>query len=208
VSLALSVLAAYVGWLGILFVRKGLRPRDTPVGILQPVSLLAFGAILVVVPGTLSSRPIMQPVEVAYFKELVGLDKARLDIPDKTAVERIRNFVGLPPGARWLDSRYPLLYAPGPDAGKDIPAIERPDVILIGIESLRAENLRHINPNASWYAETPNLQRMAKKGVVFPRYISNGFPTGPGYIYRSPIPFGRIRKSASSRNSSTYLWMG
>jgi hypothetical protein len=182
VSLALSGLAAYVGWLAVLFVHKGLRPRDTPVGILQPVSLLAFGAILVVVPGTLSSRPIMQPVEVAYFKELVGLDKARLDIPDKTAVERIRNFVGLPPGARWLDSRYPLVYAPGPDAGKDIPAIERPDVILIGIESLRAENLRHINPNASWYVETPNLQRMAKQGVVFPRYISNGFPTGPGYI--------------------------
>lgn len=182
VSLAMSVLAAYVGWLGILFVRKGLRPGHTPVRISQPVALLAVGAALIVVPGALSSRPVMQPVEVTYIKELVGLDKASLGMPEKTAIERIRKFVGLPPGGRWLDTRYPLVYAPGPEVGKDVPAIERPDVILISVESLRAENLRYINQNASWYAETPNLQRMAKKGVVFPRYIANGFPSGPGYI--------------------------
>lgn len=182
VSLALTVLFAYVGWLGLLFFRRGVRPQLTPVRIAQPVGLLAVGAAMVAAPTALSSRPVMQPVEIAYFKEVAGLDVVRLAIPEKAAIRRIRQFVGLPPGARWAGSRYPLVYVPGPGVGKDVPAIERPDIILIGIESLRGENLQHINPNGSWHVETPNLRRLAHKSVVFPRYISNGFPTGPGYI--------------------------
>jgi len=182
VSLAMAVLLAYVGWLAMLFIRKGLQPRQTPVRIAQPAGMLALGAALIAVPASLSSRPVLQPVEIAYFKELAGLDKASIDVSDKEAVARIRSFVGLPPGARWLDTRYPLVYAQAPDAGRDVAAIERPDIFLIGIESLRGENLRHINPGGPWHVETPNLQRLADKGVVFPRYISNAFPTGPGYM--------------------------
>jgi len=182
VSLAMAVLLAYVGWLATLFFRRGIRPRLTPVRVAQPLGLLAAGAAMVVAPTALTSRPVMQPVEIAYLKEFAGLDTARLAIPEKAAIKRIRRFVGLPPGAHWSDPRYPLVYTPGPGVGKDVPAMERPDVILIGIESLRAENLRHINPNGAWHVDTPNLQRLAQNAVVFPRYISNGFPTGPGYI--------------------------
>src|SRR5262249_33144415 len=54
-----------------------------------------------------------------------------------------------------------------------------PDVVVVMIESLRAEDLALTTGAANGPSVSPNLDALAATSVVFPTYISNGFPSAP-----------------------------
>jgi len=180
IAAALLLLFAYFAWLTSLFLRRGMRPAATPAPLLHVLAIVPVALPLFILPESVMGYSVAAPVEVQFASELLGFSRTRLRGSERQAVAELRAVLGLPPGARWLDDRYPLVYgfdAPAPDASAG-----RPDIVVVVIESLRGENLRYINPGAAWHVEAPNLERLAQEGVVLPRYLSNAFPTGPGYV--------------------------
>lgn len=53
--------------------------------------------------------------------------------------------------------------------------IEKPNVIVIFIESLSANHIGYYNKNLTY--TTPNIDNFAKKSLVYENYIDSGFPT-------------------------------
>jgi arylsulfatase A-like enzyme len=182
VGAAVTVLGAYLAWLAWMFVSRGLHPERTPVRLPKLIALSVGGAALYWGPPALELPYVPQPVEIAYVQEVLGVDRTPLMTSETRAVNRVRDLLGLPTGARWLSDDYPLVYAPAQQPSAQAPARPLPDIYLVIIESLRGENLSFINPAAEWTVATPRLAELAERGVVFRRHISSGFPTGPGQI--------------------------
>lgn len=136
--------------------------------------------LLLAVSFVPKSKPI-QPLELLYGKYLVGWDKVSLN-DEKVAFDQLRGFIGLPEGRKWLSYGYPLVHIPETTPKGEQPKLDHPDIIIIFMESLRGENLVHINPEADLIVPTPSLTRLSKEAVIFPWYISNAFPSAPSYI--------------------------
>nr|WP_281432938.1 sulfatase-like hydrolase/transferase [Aestuariivirga litoralis] len=95
------------------------------------------------------------------------------------AIKSIRNFAGLPQGAEWADDTYPLIYRwREPPAA---PAV-KPDIFVFVVESMRGESLKPTNPGGQNLVSVPAIEDMAAHGVVFQHFLSNGFPSGPGFV--------------------------
>lgn len=112
------------------------------------------------------------PPEILY-----ALDALPRKADGASDIAELRSFVGLPAGAAWLDADYPLVYAPAP-AARTRP---QPDVVVINIESLRGQDLRWVTGRPDG-TELPALEALARRAVVFPHFISNGFPSSEGFI--------------------------
>jgi len=139
-----------------------------------------FTLSLFVVSLTPKSKPI-EPLELLYGRYLVGWDKVSL-ADEQAAFDQLREFIGLPDGRKWLTYDYPLVHVPKTSLKENRPQLDYPDIIIIFMESLRGENLIHINPDANPLVPTPSLTKLSKQAVIFPWYISNAFPSAPSYI--------------------------
>ena len=117
------------------------------------------------------------PIEAAFVQEWLGLDRTPLDAPEPDAIAHLRSLVGLPPGAAWAGDDYPLAYVPAPD--RAAPRV-RPDIVVLMIESLRAEDLRVVTGRGD--TVTPSLDALAAHGAVFTSYLSNAFPSAPSVL--------------------------
>lgn len=148
--------------------------------------------------GAFRSAPMSsdRPILAAFTQELLGIDGV---MADNGAIQRLRDFTGLPDGRQWADDRTPLVHvaaAPEPQ-----PAYYRPDIFLVLIESLRGEDVGFNNPGRP--SATPELDALASGSVVFPGFISNGFPSGPGFTSTtcSTWPHYRRRIVVDFRNT-------
>jgi hypothetical protein len=178
VSAVVLLLLAYLAWMSRLFWTRGLRPSLTPVTWLPAFAGLAVGSGVAALTNTYSPET-LEPVEISYVNQLLGIDGTRLGMSETSAVHDIRDFVGLPDGAEWLDDHYPLVYrwkAPAP------PVADKPDIFIIVVESMRGASLRPTNPDGQSLASVPAIEAVAADGVVFRRYLSTGFPSGPGFV--------------------------
>jgi arylsulfatase A-like enzyme len=138
--------------------------------------ILGAAAWLQRIPASVSpvSRVTMQPPEVTFYRTWSGRDKT---VPPPEAASLIRRVLTPEAGQQWTDDHWPLIHTlPAAPARVDDP----PDVIVIAIESLRARHLGYINPAQA--AVTPQLNQLARDSVQFPRYISNGYPSAPGFF--------------------------
>jgi hypothetical protein len=178
VSTAVALLLVYMVWVLRLFWRNGRNPNRTPLKLSGAVAGLVLGAggyLLV----DASDPALVQPIEVDYVRQVFGIDGSRLGMTESAATERIRAFAGLPEGAEWLDDRYPLVYR-----WRTVPPVpkSKPDVFIFVVESMRAETVRATNPDGASTVALPAIDAMAKDGVVIPNFLSNGFPSGPGFV--------------------------
>jgi hypothetical protein len=57
---------------------------------------------------------------------------------------------------------------------------DRPDIVVVMIESLRAEDLALVT--GARESASPNMDALAARGVVFPAFTSNGFPSAPSVL--------------------------
>jgi hypothetical protein len=92
-------------------------------------------------------------------------------------ITQLRNFVDPDGKAQWLNQEYPLVCRK--NAEVDVTKRPPPDIILVVIESLRASDLFHITGNGM---RMRSLEQLASQGVLYPRFISSGFPSVEGFI--------------------------
>jgi arylsulfatase A-like enzyme len=57
---------------------------------------------------------------------------------------------------------------------------DQPDIIVVMIESLRADEIGGADGTRT--SATPNLDALAQHSVVFPTFVSNGFPSAPSVL--------------------------
>ncbi len=175
---AVTLLAAYIIWTLVTFWTVGRKPQGTPVRWIYPTIGAAVGGAMAFA-ATSASPSILYPVEVDYVTQALGSDGARLGMSEQEAAERIRNFVILPKGASWVDESYPLVYRW--DSPRQAP-VEKPDIFIFVVESMRGASLRPVSPDGEKLVSVPAIEAMASQGVVFQHFLSNGFPSGPGFV--------------------------
>lgn len=146
----------------------------------------------------MASQPLklylLEPVEVLFARELFGIDAEQFSqTEERDAVQALRAFVGKPDGTRWLDDRYPLVHGPvAPVPARASP--DAPDLFLIVVESMRGQSMPWANPGGTDLVDMPRLQALAERSVVFPHFLSNGFPSAVGYISLSQSAWPHLRK--------------
>jgi Sulfatase len=181
---AASTLAGVAAFSGVVasLTRIASRNGASPAGAgrLQPVGFVAAGLALGWLPA-LAPWPVPSPpIEWAFAREYFGLDRTTIRGSAEDAVGRLRRTVGLPAGAEWADPAYPLAYRWRDRSAAGSIASTRPDVVVVMVESLRAGELA-LTTGARETA-SPNLDALAARSVVFPAYISNGFPSAPSVM--------------------------
>lgn len=175
---AVTLLAAYIIWMVVSFWTVGRKPNKTPMRWVYPAIGTVVGGAMAVAASSASPSN-FYPVEIDYVTQTLGSDGTRLGMSEKEAVERIRNFAILPEGAAWLDEQYPLVYQWDPP--RNVP-VDKPDIFIFVVESLRGMSLRPVNPDGQQLVSVPAIESMASQGVVFQHFLSNGFPSGPGFV--------------------------
>ena len=107
-------------------------------------------------------KPI-EPLELLYARNLLGLNKIEL-YNEKAAFDRLRNFIDLPLGRQWLGYDYPIVHIPKKVVENQIvDTLAHPDIIIVFFESLRGENLKHINPYLIFMCQPQTLPNSVKK---------------------------------------------
>jgi arylsulfatase A-like enzyme len=169
------------GWLGLaVIVRRGLRAPVMPRWSWWWFAILAVllgYCVQVVTRYTPSSRVLLQPPEIVFFRTWVGADQTPA-LAAGEAAQQVRSVLIAPVASQaWLDDQYPLVHRP---ASAATPVDDPPDIILIAVESLHAPHLGYINP--AQQAVTPRLDALAAGSVVFSHFIANGYPSAPGFF--------------------------
>jgi hypothetical protein len=163
--------AAVVAWMF-----KGSVAAFDAVSDTRPAVTLLAGGVTTAWLVTLTPYAIPPvPIEAAFAREYLGLDATTLHASEADAMANLRASVGLAPGARWVSDDYPLVYAPAPRPHRADPL---PDIVVVMVESLRAEDLSFIAGGREDSA-TPHLDALAARSVVFSSYLSNAFPSAP-----------------------------
>jgi len=172
-SAGLLAFLAVVAWM-IRAVREPAERAAAAPAVYASAGLCAVSLMTAVMAAMMPGAP-PAPIEIAFGREYLGLDGARLHESESTAIAGLRALVGLPPSARWVSDQYPLVYAPPPRTAHPDPV----DVVVVMVESLRAEDLRFVSGAPS---VTPRLDALAAQSVVFTSYVSNAFPSAPSVV--------------------------
>jgi len=170
----LVLFLAVVAWMTRLIRRNWKAAAQTSWP--EATATIVAGAALLSLPSAITWPGPPPPIEVAFAREWLGLDRTSLRGSESDAIRDLRGIVGLPAGAAWLSDEYPLVYQ-WTDATR--PVASRPDIVVVMIESLRADALGDSGGRPS---VTPNLDALARRGVVFPTFTSNGFPSAPSVL--------------------------
>jgi len=202
----LLLFLAMVAWMTTLIRRDWTRGAQSSWP--EVAAILVTGVALSSVPAAISWPGPPPPIEAAFAREWLGLDRTSLPGSESDAIRELRALVGLPAGAVWLSDEYPLVYrwiepsmassdrlappkppkltgvssesglAPPKLTGVS-PSESLPDIVVVMIESLRADALGEGGGRRS---ATPNLDALARHSVVFPTFTSNGFPSAPSVL--------------------------
>jgi hypothetical protein len=188
----LVLFVAMVAWMAWLVRRE--RTRDVLPSWREAALTVAAGTALLSASALIYWPGPPPPIEVAFMREWLGLDRTSLRGSEQEAIRELRTMVGLPVGAEWLSDEYPLVYrwidATPSMASSDrratpklngvLPSEGWPDIVVVMIESLRADELGA--DGGARASATPNLDALARRSVVFPTFTSNGFPSAPSVL--------------------------
>jgi len=175
------------GWLmvgAILFWKQG-RALGTPITWSFIMTLISIASLLLwpIVEDRSMQRVLVKPSELIFLEALWKPDKTSAPDDEQKAMASLRKYFWMPPGWTWATPDYPLMRTPEKQNLQTLSnnSENLPDIIILLIESLRAPNLGFIN-NAGPHSLTPHLDRLAQESVVFPHFISNGFPSAAGFF--------------------------
>jgi sulfatase-like protein len=197
--LGVFAFGAVVFWM-LRSVFAGTRREQPAPPAASAAMLIAAGAVAAwLVPFASWAIPPV-PIEAAFAREYLGLDRTALDVPEPEAIAHLRSLVGLPPGAHWAGDDYPLAYVP---ATTQIAARPRPDIVVVMVESLRAEELSFITGRGD--SATPHLDALAAHGTVFTSYLSNAFPSAPSVLSFHASAWPHKRKEIITDFSRTHF---
>lgn len=131
-------------------------------------------------------RDVLRPPELMFAHR--WLLPSDVPAPADTAAAIAELRAQIDPGGtqRWLDPELPVVReAPAERnrflAGR-VPAV-LPDIFVFAVESLRGEDVGWVPGNyPDGRSPTPNLDALARSGVVFSHYISTGNPSPRGFF--------------------------
>ena len=171
--------ALIIVWIVRLVVADVQRAPATPSPrrLLTTMTICGAAAWIVSSAASASGAVPPPPVEMAFTREWLRLDATPLPASESHAIAQLRELAGLPAGAAWAGDDYPLVYVP---ARRATPPHPLPDIVVVMVESLRAEDLRLITGRGG--TVTPNLDAFAARSVVFSSYLSNAFPSAPSVL--------------------------
>ncbi len=177
---SLGLVAA--GWLALAaFLR-----RASPLGSLPGPSwraIASFALLAAVVASPLPSvggqKAFVTPPEVGLLSLVTG-DATPAPGDETLAQRHVQDWLDPAGQLIWPDPHFPLVHQRRPGRGPTGPA-DPPDVILLMVESLRGADVGYLRSSQAG-SLTPNLDRLAGRGVVFSHFVSNGFPTAPGFL--------------------------
>ncbi len=177
-SLAL-ILGGWSAMAAVLW--RGLRASLVPRWSWPWLAVLAGAvgyALLVVARYTPSSRAVLQPPEVTFYRHWSGADQTQAPATLAAGAEQVRAVL-MPTiaGRQWTDENHPLVHQPAEGKGA---VVDPPDIIVIAVESLHAPHLGYINP--AQRNVTPQFDALAARSVVFSSFIANGYPSAPGFF--------------------------
>src|SRR5262245_17351201 len=148
----LVLFLAVVAWMTRLIRRDWTN--GAPASWPEAAATIVAGAALLAIPAAITWPGPPPPIEVAFAREWLGLDRTSLRGSEPEACRELRSPVGLPAGAAWLSDEYPLVYrwtdAPRSAAPSQPAAPKRnsvslseggPDIVVVMVESLRADAL-------------------------------------------------------------------
>jgi len=183
---ALLVGAGLVFFAGIVVWMARLVVNATDAQTASGAGPLLAGIVLLSLPALVPSPGPPAPIEVAFASEYLGLDHTRLRGSEQDAIGELRDVLGLPPHTRWAGDEYPLVYEriDPPTVYGTAEAVPhtagRPDIVVVMIESLRAEELGLVT--GAHDSVSPALDALSLRGVTFPTFTSNGFPSAPSVL--------------------------
>jgi arylsulfatase A-like enzyme len=170
------------GWLALgWIVWRGLRRATTPSWSWPWWTVLALvNLYLASVPLRYTShRTLLQPPEITFLRVVTGVDRTPQPKSEAELTRSVREMLVPAAGQSWFSEKYPLIQTPA-TAVREKRVEDPPDIIVIAVESLRARHLGFIGGAAK--SLTPQFDALAKESVVFPHFISNGYPSAPGFF--------------------------
>lgn len=112
------------------------------------------------------------PPEVSLLRSMAGLDTTPRPADEAGARRELREFVGASRPLEWIDPAVPLLRPVPADATSSAGAADRPDIVVLVVESLRGADVGFSSGRTP--SITPTLDALAAGGVAVPRFIANG----------------------------------
>lgn len=187
--LLLSLGIIFSAWLamGLLVVINYLRSRhtyDLPWSIILVFFSMAW---LFHYPVSLAhgfQREFLKPTEIVFFPYLLASDKVPAPVNEHRASTDMREAVLKAGDVTWLDPKFPILRDRVlPNRFMKDNRGELPDIIIFMVESLRGCDVGYgLFQKTRGQTVTPNLDRLAERAVIFPRYISNGHPSAHAFV--------------------------
>src|SRR4051812_20785129 len=130
--------AAMVGWMARLVGRDD--PSRPPPPWTTTAAFASVGVVSLLASTSIPWPGPPPPIEVAFAREWLRLDPTVLRGSEHDAIRELRAAIGLPATAAWISDEYPLVYG-WTDSPPPAPSIDRPDIVVVMIESLRADQL-------------------------------------------------------------------
>ncbi len=126
-------------------------------------------------------RDMAQPPEFLLAREAIMVPAAMPDDVQRAIRDQLRRSID--PDGRWLSDEYPLMREIAPQSDEPPHGTDAPDIVFFVVESLRGSDLGYgLSPRSPERSVTPNLDALARRAVVFPRYIASGEPSPRGFI--------------------------
>jgi hypothetical protein len=186
IILSLSVLVVSLVLLGLLVVaRRGASSRQAVIGWRAVVGC-AFGAVLCSAPLNFAyyhQRDMAEPPEYVLLREARARPATTTAAAQREMRDALRQRLDPRGTSHWISDEFPLERTVATAPSATASAAELPDIIFFVIESLRARDVGYgLTPRAPGKSVTPNLDSLAARAVVFPRYIASGEPSPRGFI--------------------------
>jgi len=136
---------------------------------LKNFASFALTAALLLFTAQISQGRFLQyPGEALYIRNMLHWDQYQ---PTDQDIEKLQQFLRLPINA---EAEYPLATT------ISSPKPSRPNIILIVIESLRASEFSLFHKDGK--IQMQSFEHFAGKGVTYPYFISNGYPSTEGFM--------------------------
>lgn len=189
----LALMAAFV--YGIFRMVRSAHRQKAPIETPVFFKTAGLASVLLIVPFLVESRFLIYPPEVIFLRNALAMDTY---IPGEEDITKLQNWLTEEGESVPDDTQYPLVTQLVGNENNT-----KPNIILLVVESFRAKETRLYNPQHGTM-ELPGHESFARQGLIFPYFISNGFPSTEGFTSLSMgvWPHGKDRIVISHKDKS------